>query len=403
MKLKGIALLLALLMIGMGAGAAENVPAATPEGVGAALLSALKTTVDAQNRSDYDFTDRAMAYLNEIGRSFPVRGCGSDAPDAFGDWLIEQLLACGYDAAQIEAQPFECEDMFGDTAAGRNILLTVPGQADEGQIIVGAHYDGEGLGDNGSGTALLLAAAAGLAGIKPRFTIKYIFFDGEEVGLIGSKYYAEQMSEEEIASTIYMVNIDALAFGDFCNLYGGVYGDEYDAPYIVVAEEGEALPEPEHVEGYAFAVDAARKLGFKVYTTEDLDGYFDANGEGMAPEDGAFFTNPWTNAHPAPMYMVAPSPATINASDHVYFAVRGIPYIYFEATNWWAKGLEESFSYTGYVETYDETLGDGGAFMNTEYDTLENLNRLFPGRAEQHFRMYSPLLSALLLAETPTP
>ena len=37
--------------------------------------------------------------------------------------------------------------------------------------------------------------------------------------------------------------------------------------------------------------------------------------------------------------------------------------------------------------------------MNTEYDTLENLRELFAGRAEQHYRLFSPLLSALLLVE----
>jgi hypothetical protein len=36
-------------------------------------------------------------------------------------------------------------------------------------------------------------------------------------------------------------------------------------------------------------------------------------------------------------------------------------------------------------------------FMNTEYDTWKNLNEYFPGRAQKHFEIYSPLLSALLL------
>ena len=60
--------------------------------------------------------------------------------------------------------------------------LTVPGKRDDGRIIVGAHYDGSGLGDNGSGVALLLATAAGLAHVEPEFTVQYIFFDREEEG-----------------------------------------------------------------------------------------------------------------------------------------------------------------------------------------------------------------------------
>ena len=205
------------------------------------------------------------------------------------------------------------------------------------------------------------------------------------------------MSGEEIASTLYMINLDALAFGDFCNLYGGIFGDSYNSDFIAVNED-EPLPEPEQTEAYEFAAGTAEKLGFKVYRPADLDGYYDRNGRGMEVEDGAFFTNPWTAAHPAPENMLAPSPAAFGASDHAPFAELGIPYIYFEATNWWAKGSDPWSAYTGYPETYDETLGDGGQFMNTRFDTLETLDRIFPGRAEQHYRQYSPLLSALLLA-----
>ena len=399
MKLRGyIALLLAILIFGISAGATGEALSVTSA---ATLLSTLKTTVDRDHLADYDFTDKAMEYLNCIGKDFTDRDEDDSMRDAFIDWLVAELKACGYADSQIEEQPFEGENLFtGDAVQGRNIIVTLPGQR-EGQIIVGAHFDGTGLGDNGSGTALLLATAVGLVDVRPQFTIKFIFFDCEEAGMIGSRYYAEQMSEGDIGSTIYMVNLDALAFGDFCNIYGGLYGDDYDSPFIELVE-GEALPEPEQLEGYDFATDIAEALGFKVYRTDDLDGYYEKNGDGMEVEDGAFFTNPWTNAHPAPMNMLAPSPATYGGSDHAPFAVRGIPYIYFEATNWWAKGSDDYFSYYGYIETYDAGIGDGGQFMNRDCDTLENLNELFPGRAEQHYRMYSPLLSAMLLVESST-
>ena len=372
---------------------AEHTPADLS---GTVSVSDLRTLVSEANRADYDFTDKALEYLVQIGENYPNRNAlDKGTHDAFSSWLIGELEACGYASGQIEEQPFSQTSLYDGVVKGRNIILTVPGQTNAGQIIVGAHYDGDGAGDNGSGVALLLATAAGLAGTTPQLTIRYIFFDAEEEGMLGSKYYAEHMSEEEIASTVYMINLDALAFGDFCNIYGGIYGDDYDADYIAVVE-GEPLPEPEHTEGYDFAANAAETLGFRVYRTTDLDGYYAEHGRGMDPED-AFFTNPWTNANPAPMNMIAPSPATFGASDHTGFAVRGIPYIYFEATNWWAEGSDPAVAFTGYPETYDTALGDGGQFMNTEYDTLAQLEQLFPGRAEQHYRLFSPLLSALLL------
>lgn len=342
--------------------------------------------------AEVDFSDRAMEYLEYISENFGDRS--GAAGDGFGDWLISELLAAGYDPAQVTQQRFTGTGDDGETVSGRNIVLTVPGETAE-TILVGAHYDGAGAGDNGSGTALLLATAAGLRGETPVRTLKYVFFDAEEQGMVGSGCFAAQMSAGEVASTALMVNIDSIAFGDFCCLYGGVYGDDYGGD--VVAYDGEPVPEPTQTEGYQLAADAAERLGFKVYRTADLDGYFDANGMGMQPEDGAFFTNPWTVAHPAPLNMVAPSPATAAWSDHAPFAALGIPYLYFEATNWWAFGNSESLAYTGYFETYDELLGEGGMFMNTEYDTLENLKTLFPGRAEQHFRQYSPLLAEIIM------
>ncbi len=356
-------------------------------------LSDLGPTIGREDRSDYDFTEKALDYLDGICEDFPDR-IGEDRRAAFRGWLKEELQACGYPAGQIEEQPFSGEGVHGEQVSGCNVILTVPGQSDAGQILIGAHFDGDGAGDNASGTALLLAAAAGLAGQEPPLTLRYLFFDGEEYGAVGSKYYAEHMPEEAIASTVCMINVDALLFGDFCNLYGGVYGEEYDV-LRSPKETPFPLPEPEHTEGYEFAADTAEALGFRVYRTADLDGYYEAHGRGMEPEE-AFFTNPWTNAHPAPANMWAPSPATIGASDHVGFAIRGIPCIYFEATNWWAEGGYPEASFTSYPETYDASLGDGGMFMNTEFDTLEQLETLFPGRAEAHYRLFSPLLSALL-------
>ncbi len=69
-------------------------------------------------------------------------------------------------------------------------------------VVVGAHLDswdlGQGATDNGSGSAVVLEAARTLAksGIKPRRTIRFILFTGEEQGLLGSKAYVEKHKAE---------------------------------------------------------------------------------------------------------------------------------------------------------------------------------------------------------------
>jgi hypothetical protein len=69
-------------------------------------------------------------------------------------------------------------------------------------VIVGAHLDswdlGQGATDNGTGSVTVLEAARLLAksGIKPKRTIRFVLFTGEEQGLQGSKAYVERHKDE---------------------------------------------------------------------------------------------------------------------------------------------------------------------------------------------------------------
>lgn len=365
----------------------------------AVLVSKLTGGVDAADKKEYDFTERAMEYLEYMGKVLEARGEGetnASRTREIGDWIIEELTKAGYNNENVELQEFDYEDATSGKQIGRNIIVTVEGEDPSKQIIAGVHYDGEGVGDNASGAALLLAHAVELAEVKPHYTLKYIFFDAEEVGCVGSEYYVQQVTDREVDSTLFMINLDALAFGDYANIYGGdivkIMEDDPDSPKDTADNLTEA---------YDFAADTAEKLGFTVLRTDDLDGYFEAHGTGPEIHDNTLYTNPWTNEHPSPSNYSVPSPATLPASDHVAFTEKGIEYIYFEATNWFAEGENDDVdasSYTGYIETYNYSIGEHGMFMNTEHDTWENLNKYFPGRAEAHFRIYSPLLSALLLA-----
>ena len=64
-------------------------------------------------------------------------------------------------------------------------------------VILGAHLDswdlGTGSTDNGTGSMAVLEAARALAklGLKPKRTIRFVLFTGEEEGLVGSKRYVE--------------------------------------------------------------------------------------------------------------------------------------------------------------------------------------------------------------------
>ena len=319
-----------------------------------------------------NYAVKAAEYLDHIAKNFNV----DEDPDALREYIVDELIKAGYGHDQVERIPVELGMLYGE-----NIVLSVKGKDSSKQIVVGAHYDSNGVGDNMSGVALVLGQAVGMASVTPAYDVKYIFFDLEEEGIYGAMDYVSKMSEEDIANTLYMINIDSVAFGDYACIYGGQ------------EEDGQIVK----TEAYAKAMDIASALGFNTYMTEDLDGYFAEHGQGPELDPKGVFTNPWTRENPSPGVQVAYSPSTLPVSDHEEFRAVGIPYIYFEATNWWAKGKDmDDLSYTGYYETANSKIGMGGMFMNTGYDTMANLEKYFPGRVMEHYNIYSPILYRLL-------
>jgi Zn-dependent M28 family amino/carboxypeptidase len=75
------------------------------------------------------------------------------------------------------------------------------GQPEE-VVIVGAHLDswdlGTGATDNGTGSVAVMEAARALQklGLKPKRTIRFVLFSGEEQGLNGSKAYVQAHKDE---------------------------------------------------------------------------------------------------------------------------------------------------------------------------------------------------------------
>jgi hypothetical protein len=125
-------------------------------------------------------------------------------------------------------QPFELMRK-GEPVEARNILAMLPGNDPDLAheiLVVGAHYDHVGYGrsgnaidgpgeihngadDNASGSATLLDLATSLAnsGWKPRRTIMFQWYSGEELGLLGSKHYVEE-PVFPLENHAFMLNMD---------------------------------------------------------------------------------------------------------------------------------------------------------------------------------------------------
>ena len=86
-----------------------------------------------------------------------------------------------------------------DDTHGYNIIADIPGtDAKAGYVMAGAHFDswvaGDGAADNGAGSVVVMEAARILRqiGARPKRTIRFALWTGEEQGLFGSLAYVTQ-------------------------------------------------------------------------------------------------------------------------------------------------------------------------------------------------------------------
>jgi carboxypeptidase Q len=134
----------------------------------------------------------------------PVPGVGISMED--GEWMRRSLARGEKVVVRVE--------MTNQTgpASSANLVAEIPGSGPD-LVIVGGHIDSwdlaQGAVDNGTGTVVVLEAARALAkaGVKPRATIRFVLFTGEESGLYGSNAYAAA-HEAELARCRAMINCD---------------------------------------------------------------------------------------------------------------------------------------------------------------------------------------------------
>ncbi len=104
----------------------------------------------------------------------------------------------------------------------RNVVGVIEGENKDEIIVIGAHYDHlgandgfiwNGADDNASGTVgvWMLAKAFSEAGIKPKKTIVFAAWTGEEKGLLGSKYFADHPFGGSIENIKLNINFDMIS------------------------------------------------------------------------------------------------------------------------------------------------------------------------------------------------
>ncbi|BDZ65413.1 M28 family peptidase [Agromyces mangrovi Wang et al. 2018] len=118
-------------------------------------------------------------------------------------------------------------DYEAETRTAYNVFAQTSTGSTENVVMAGAHLDsvqdGPGINDNGSGSAALLETAIQLQKTKLNNAVRFAWWGAEEEGLLGSEYYVENLSDEEIEDIGLYLNFDMIGSPNY--MFGVYDGD----------------------------------------------------------------------------------------------------------------------------------------------------------------------------------
>ncbi|MER7537017.1 M28 family metallopeptidase [Streptomyces sp. NPDC097704] len=124
------------------------------------------------------------------------------------DFVKAKLDAAGYTTT--------LQQFSYNGATGYNLIADWPG-GDPNQVVMsGSHLDsvtaGPGINDNGSGSAAILetALAVSRAQLQPTKHLRFGWWGAEELGLVGSKYYVNNLPSTERSKISGYLNFDMI-------------------------------------------------------------------------------------------------------------------------------------------------------------------------------------------------
>ena len=207
------------------------------------------------------------------GRDTPSRGL-----DIAAEYIAAQFRRIGLEPAgddgYFQTAPFNPNDP--DSPKVRNVAGILRGSnpsLKDTYVMLTSHYDHigvapsgdgrifNGANDDASGTSSVMEVANGLAALHPRpkRSVIFVLFFGEEKGLRGSRYYA-QHPLVPLENTIADLNLEQLG-----------RTDALDGPQIGTA----SLTGFDMSDVTRFLVDAGQRVGVKVYKNDKTsDPYF---------------------------------------------------------------------------------------------------------------------------------
>jgi hypothetical protein len=140
-------------------------------------------------------------------------------PVAFTSFGIGQSLLDQYQAAVQGGSPLPTTSLsihviVDPNRDDWNVIAESKGGDKNHVVVVDAHLDaiyGAGMLDNASGSATILNIAEKMKNVNPLNKLRFVWFGGEELGLLGSAYYVNNLSKTELSHIGYDLDADVTA------------------------------------------------------------------------------------------------------------------------------------------------------------------------------------------------
>lgn len=255
----GVLAALALLVVSLLAACATS-QRQTPQPNPAASTATAQAALAAQMQNPVVDPEYIYSQLAYMATHFQHREAGYDSNpagghDAFATYwtheITDDLQGFGPHVRRDEFQTTGW-DQRPPTVPAVNVEVSVPGVTRPDQVvIVGCHYDGEAIStqsayDDASGCAIELGIARAMAAywrthhVYPARTLRFVIFDAEEQGLIGSLHYVNQTVNGDLANIVAMFNEEQNGINYPVRYLG--YASNPLIPYIIDLAQQQETP-----------------------------------------------------------------------------------------------------------------------------------------------------------------
>ncbi len=259
---------------------------------------------------------------NRIVPTIPVAFTSFD----IGDSLFNEYQQAVQGGTALPSLSIAIHAIVNPNADDYNVIADSKGGDKNHVLVVDAHLDaiyGAGMLDNASGSATILDIAQMMKNVNPLNKLRFIWFGGEELGLLGSSYYINNLTSTELSHIGYDLDADVTATPNYVvgvldpaapNLFGGsppafpnrvykasmVSRDQSIAYFDSIGLNHE-LFSPVGTDAFSFNMAGIPASGMltgqdccKTQQQVDLFGGFTGNFEGNIPSfDGGCVDNPF--------------------------------------------------------------------------------------------------------------